>query len=125
MLTLTRGAEALPLDPEWVTRLSERGLIDPYAKAPDLARWRRRALRRLQLDRAEEDPDGFAAEFDRLTARDRAASSPWGVALFKFSSPEGWIVSRDEADRIVQALAEEPEAEALVAFARGGAFEVR
>jgi hypothetical protein len=104
MLTLTRGAEALPLDPEWVTRLSERGLIDPYAKAPDLARWRRRALRRLQLDRAEEDPDGFAAEF---------------------GSPEGWIVSRDEADRIVQALAEEPEAEALVAFARGGAFEVR
>ena len=108
-----------------MTLLADQGLIDPYAKAPDLARWRRRALRRLELERAEQDPEGFAAEFDRLTARDRAASSPWGVALFKFSSPEGWIVSPEEAERIVQVLGEEPDAGALVAFARGGSFEVR
>ena len=60
-----------------------------------------------------------------LTERDRSVASPYGVALFKLSTPEGWIVSDEEAARIVDALTSTPEAAPLVDFARGGAFEVR
>ena len=124
-MTLTRGAATLALDPTWVTLLSEAGIIDPYAKPPDLERWHRRALRKAGLEKAEDDPEGFQRVLHELTERDRSVASPYGVALFKLSTPEGWIVSDEEAARIVDALTSTPEAAPLVDFARGGAFEVR
>lgn len=124
-MTLTRGATTLALDPAWVTLLSEAGAIDPYAKPPDLERWRRRALRKAGLERVEDDPAAFHRVLEGLTRRDRAVASPWGVALFKFSTPDGWIVGDAEAQRIVDALADQPQAAPLVEFARGGPFEVR
>ena len=124
-MTLTRGATTLALDPAWVTLLSEAGALDPYAKPPDLQRWHRRALRKAGLEQPEDDPEGFQRVLHELTERDRSVASPYGVALFKLSTPGSWIVGEAEAAQIVEALVSTPEATALVDFARGGAFEVR
>ncbi len=75
------------------------------------------------MDRVEEDPEGFAMHYDELTARDRAVASPYGLALFKLSSPSGWIVGEQEIERLKPALTE--GLEELRAFVRGGPFEVR
>mgnify|MGYP006928200716 CR=1 FL=1 len=120
-MTLVRGDRRLPLEPAWVDRLSERGAIDPYACAPDLERWRRRALRKAGLEHPEQDPATFQAVFDALTERDRAAASPWGLALFKLSSPAGWIVGQEEIDALLPHVDQGP----LRDFLEGGPFEIR
>lgn len=103
--------------------LAERGALDPFATPPDLSRWRRRALRKAGVQRAEQDPQAFARHYEELTARDRAVASPYGLARFKLTSPSGWIVGEEEIERLQPALTE--GLEELRAFVRGGPFEVR
>ena len=120
-MTLVRGDARLVLQPSWVDALSERGAIDPYARPPDLERWHRRALRKAGLERPEDDLASFQTHLEALTERDRAVASPWGLALFKLSSPSGWIVGQEEIDALLPHVDEGP----LRDFLEGGPFEIR
>lgn len=101
-----------PLDPAARVALedvlAQAGALDLASVAPDLERWRDRALRRAGLPDlprpASPEHDRFSRLFDDLSRADRSAPGRDGrVAAHKLASPGAWLLDPAEIARIAAA----------------------